>query len=84
MFFKRLDPDSGASRGDLEALLAGQKEAHFWTEEVARDAADFLSNPFEGNRDQLFAACERLIEARRALRKVEESIPSRPQGEEEG
>lgn len=84
MFFKKLDPDSGASRGDLEALLAGQKEAHFWTEEVVKDAARFVENPFDGSRDSLLTSSWQLIQARLALRKVEESIPSRLQGEEEG
>ena len=78
MYFKRIDPDSPASRGDLEALLGGQKEAHFWTEEVARDAAAFLTDPFESTRDTLVESCNRLIQARQDLRKVEESISPTP------
>lgn len=84
MFFKKLDPDSPASRGDLEALLEAQRVCHFWAEEVVRGAAEFVENPFDTRRDKLARACNRLIEARRALWEVEESIPSRPQGEEEG
>lgn len=81
MYFKRLDPDSTASRGDLEALLEAQRACHFWATEVVKDAADFVDNPFEHRHNKLATSCGFLIQARQACSTLEESISPTPRRE---
>ena len=78
MYFKRLDPDSPASRGDLEALLGAHADCLLWTEAVTRHSADFIEAPFESRRDCLLKSCDLLIKAYRRLQEVEESISPTP------
>ena len=78
MYFKRIDPDSPASRGDLEALLEAMAHCAELQGELSRHFAEFIDGPFETRLKILLMSANRFRAAYLTLRKVEESISPTP------